>query len=349
MLPDARQPIKFAPYNAETRFDALDAPVTPTAAHYVRSNFAVPAMAPDTYTLVVDGEVAVPQALTLAALRALPWHEMVVTMECAGNDRLGLRPVPDGEPWASGAVATARWGGVRLADVLALAGVAPTAREVVVTGADRGPRDDAGTPDDVPFARALPLAVVHEADPLLALSMNGAPLPAAHGAPVRLVVPGWYGMANVKWVARLTVASVPFAGYFHTQRYVYDTGDGVAPVTRARVKSLITAPVDGGLAPEGSLTVRGWAWSGDGPIVRVEVAAGGGEGWQEATLGTAAGPFAWTPWTCTVQPPHPGRLVLRSRATDATGASQPDAIAWNRLGYGNNAVRPVVVEVRTAG
>jgi len=374
----SRLPIREQPYNAETLPDALIAPRAPAGAHYVRSNFAAPSLEASTYALQVEGAVAQPLRLTLDALRAMPTAEHVVTMECAGNDRLGLRPLPAGEPWASGAVATASWRGVPLAEVLRRAGVQADACEVLAIGADAGPREDA-TPDDVAidaaedaaidpmvaasanqstppgeghvvrFARSLPLDVALHPDTLLAFDMNGAPLPPEHGAPLRLVVPGWYGMANVKWVERLSVRTTPFTGYFQRRRYMYEEAAGATPVTRARVKSMITTPVEGTTLPTGAITVRGWAWSGDAPIVRVEVNVGGGDTWHEATLGAPEGPYAWTPFACEVTSAHHGRVVLASRATDARGATQPDVVAWNRLGYGNHAVRPVVVQVASAG
>lgn len=361
----ARVTIREAPYNAETAPAALAPAITPAEAHYVRSNFDVPSIAPAAYALALDGAVTSSRRVTLAELATLPWHEHVVTVECAGNDRLGLRPLPAGEPWASGAVATARWGGVRLADVLALVDVHPEAIEVVATGADAGPRDDAAPADHdgdardgapgagpsrraVRFARSLPLDVARHPDTLLALHMNGAPLQPAHGAPVRLVVPGWYGMANVKWLQALTLVTAPFTGYFQQRRYVYDTADGVTPVTRMRVKSLITSPAAGEVVAPGPLTVQGWAWSGNGPITRVEVNVDGGDAWHDATLGPPDGAHAWTPFTCVLGPAQAGRLVLASRASDASGAVQPAQVTWNRLGYGNNAVRPVVVEVRAS-
>jgi DMSO/TMAO reductase YedYZ molybdopterin-dependent catalytic subunit len=269
-------------------------------------------------------------------------------MECAGNDRLGMRPIPAGEPWASGAVATAVWGGVRLADVLALAGAQDAADEVVITGADEGTREDAPSTQPVAFARALPVEVAMHPDTMLALTMNGEPLSVAHGAPLRLIVPGWYGMANVKWVVGVSLRRAGFAGYFQQQRYVYDEAGAIRPVTRMRVKSLITTPADGAGLTVGPVTVRGWAWSGRGAITRVELAVGGGEDWQEATLGVPEGPHAWTPWHATCVVASPGRVVLRSRASDASGATQPDVAPWNRLGYGNNAVRPIVLHATDA-
>lgn len=339
-----RRVVKHDPYNAEASASALQHPVTASAAHYVRSNFATPKLDASTYALAVHGLDDAPHTFTLDALRALPQHALTVTMECAGNDRLGLRPLPNGEPWGSGAVSTSQWAGVRLRDVLDVLASRDGAIEVLAEGADRGPRDDAGSAEPVRFARSLPIEVALHDDTLLALEMNGAPLTAPHGAPVRLVVPGWYGMANVKWVTRLSLCAIPFDGYFQRQRYVYDVGGLVAPVTRARVKSLITAPPEGRAAQDEITQVSGWAWSGSGRITRVEVATEGGDDWREATLGESPGVYAWTPWSIPWHAPL-GRSVLRSRATDDTGAVQPDTAEWNRLGYGNNAVRGVVVDV----
>lgn len=335
--------IKPDPYNAEAPPSAFADETTAPALHYVRSNFAVPTLHRRDYALHIDGAVDASIALPWAALLALPRVESLVTMECAGNDRLGMRPVPAGEPWASGAVSTARWGGVRLRDVLAQVELANDVVEILCTGADAGVRDDA--PDPITFARALPLAVAQHPSTVLAMEMNGAPLPPEHGAPLRLIVPGWYGMANVKWVVRLSALRTPYTGYFQRQRYVYDEADGLTPVTHARVKSLITTPLEGARLPSGGCTVRGWAWSGAGPITGVEVAIGGGASWHPAVLGRAAGAHAWTPWWLELPSLPAGRLTIASRATDATGARQPDRIAWNRLGYGNNAVRPVTVHV----
>ncbi len=342
-----RRVVKHDPYNAEADVTALRDVLTPSAAHYVRANFPTPMLDAAAYALEVRGMHGEVRALTLSDLRALPHHEVVVTMECAGNDRLGLRPLPAGEPWGSGAVSTSRWSGVRLRDVLSTVPTSDDVREVLAEGADSGERDDALTPAPVRFARSLPLAVAQHDDTLLALEMNGEPLTPAHGAPVRLVVPGWYGMANVKWVTTLSLRTTPFEGYFQTQRYVYDVKGEATPVTLARVKSMITSPTEGHALRAGITSVQGWAWSGSGRITRVEVATDGGEVWRDAILGSPPGAHAWTPWSLPWRAPL-GRSVLRSRATDETGAVQPDVAVWNRLGYGNNAVRAVVLDVYEA-
>jgi DMSO/TMAO reductase YedYZ molybdopterin-dependent catalytic subunit len=341
IMSDALHVIRHEPYNAETPEPHLVHAVTPAANTYVRTNFGVPQLTEE-HVIEIGGAVAHPYAVTVAELRAMPQHTVTATMECAGNDRLDMRPLPTGEPWQSGALSTVTWTGVRLCDVLAKAGVADNALEVLVTAADVGPRDDAE--GAVRFARSLPVADAVRADTLLALAMNGAPLSADHGAPVRLAVPGWYGMASVKWVTRIDVLQTAFTGYFQTQRYVYEEPTGVTPVDRLRVKSVITAPASGTTCAS-SVRVSGWAWSGFGAVTRVEVAVDGATPWHDAVLGAPASEHAWTPWHIDLTLPRRGRIVLRSRATDATGATQPDAIVWNRLGYGNNAIRQTVVDV----
>ena len=339
--------IRRAPFNAETPERRLGDAVTPSRNVYIRSNFDIPRL-DDDHPIEVRGLVERGFSVTARELRALPQRTILTTMECAGNDRLDMRPLPAGEPWRHGALSTMTWTGVPLAALLERAGVRTDAVQVEIGGADAGPRDD--SEGIVRFARAIPLAEARHPDTLLALAMNDAPLTAEHGAPVRLVVPGWYGMTNVKWVTYIDVRATPFFGYFQRQRYVYDYGGDEAecerliePVTRMRVKSAITSPADGSTV-ERELTVQGWAWSGYAPITRVEVAVDGGESWREAELDAPASPYAWTAWRCAVSLPRGGRYTLRSRATDGTGESQPAMVRWNRLGYGNNAVRSTVIE-----
>lgn len=313
--------------------------VTPPESVYVRSNFDTPEAHAE-WTVAVRGAVEQAVTVSLGDLARLPQHTVLVTMECAGNWRLGMTPVPEGEPWKYGAVSTTRWSGVRLSALLAPAGVSGDAIEVLAIGADAGPRSDAE--GIVRFERSLPLDVALHPDTLVATHMDGVPLSPDHGAPVRLLVPGWYGMASVKWLTELEVRTTPFDGYFQTKRYVYQANGTTTPVSRALVKSMIVSP-----APESACgtdaEIRGWAWSGHGAITGVQVAVNGE--WREASLGAAASAYAWTPFVLAARLPA-GDVELRSRATDASGASQPDTIEWNSLGYGNNAVRAVRVVVR---
>lgn len=330
--------VRAHPLCAQTPWPVLQHAITPAESVYVRSNFETPQLGAS-HVVRVLGAVSAPRSFSLSQLAALPQHDVTVTMECAGNWRLGMDPVPPGEPWAYGAVSTTSWRGVRLRDVLQQVGVLPEAVELKAVGADSGPRDDAE--GVVRFERSMPLDVAWHEDTLLATHMDGTPLTLDHGAPLRLIVPRWYGMANVKWVEALELITTPFTGYFQRQRYVYDTPQGITPVATARVKSMITFPVpELPCAPD--CVVRGWAWSGDGAITRVQVAVN--DTWYDAELGTPVSAYAWTPFVCALTLPV-GAVTLHSRATDSSGATQPDRIAWNTLGYGNNAVRamPVVV------
>ncbi|HYW32120.1 MAG TPA: sulfite oxidase [Gemmatimonas sp.] len=333
--------IRRTPFNAETPEAALVEAETASAHVYVRSNFDMPLLLDD-HTIRIHGAVQAPLEITVAELQRMQQHTVGATMECAGNDRLDMHPLPAGEPWRHGAISSVRWTGVPLHTVLAGAGLSDDTVEILFSGADAGPRSDAPAP--VQFQRSMPVRDAMNAEVLLALAMNGQPLSREHGAPVRVVVPGWYGMASVKWLTSIEAVTVPFAGYFQCERYVYDEPDGVSPVTRMRVKSFITSPrADSTCGAQ--VTVHGWAWSGHGAITRVEIAIDGGESWRDAELGTPASPFAWTPFWCDLSLVPGARTALRSRATDAAGHQQPAMIPWNRLGYGNNAVRAITVDV----
>ena len=284
--------------------------------------------------------------LTLDDLRAMTSVERAVTLECAGNGRIGYAPLPSGEPWDRYAVSTARWTGARLSEVLALAQPLEDAVDVAFEGADHGPHEGQ---EDVAFVRAL--GADHATNPatevLIAYEMNGEPLTRDHGAPFRLIVPGWYGVASVKWLKRITVLTERFAGDFQTSRYVYEWPDRPhEPVTHTRVRAQITEPAHGGAITAGTYTVRGKAWSGTGPVTRVEVSLSGAGEWHDARLEPPASPYQWQDWSFEWEATTRGRRTIRARATDAAGNTQPEVPPWNRLGYGNNAVEVCTVDVR---
>jgi DMSO/TMAO reductase YedYZ molybdopterin-dependent catalytic subunit len=344
--------INPVPYNAEAPPAALTHGVTPTELHYVRSNFAVP---DHDGTLEIGGAVERPRTLTLDDLRALPAYEHTVTLECAGNGRLEMRPLPAGEPWGDSAVSTARWTGALLHEVLAL--VAPTADgvELLAQGADHGPYHlQAILPDtdqdNLTFTRSLPLE--QATDPasgiLIAYEMNGQPLGRDHGAPFRLIVPHWYAVASVKWLERLDVLTKPYTGEFHTGHYIYEWPDQPhEPVTLMRVRARITDPAPGAVLDQDTYTVRGKAWSGTGPITRVDVSLTGDGDWLPAQLEpTDPEDYGWQDWSFTWDGIGVGRHTLRARACDAAGNVQPDVPPWNRLGYGNNAIEVIYVDRR---
>jgi DMSO/TMAO reductase YedYZ molybdopterin-dependent catalytic subunit len=344
--------IHGAPYNAEAPPEALETDITPTELHYVRSNFAVPN---HDGQLEIGGAVEHPFTLSLDDVKSMRSIERVVTLECAGNGRLAMRPLPAGEPWGDYAVSTARWKGALLHDVIERAKPLETGVEVLFAGVDHGSYILDPVLKDIDasnlfFERSLTL--VHAADPaseiLIAYEMNGEPLNSDHGAPVRLIVPHWYGVASVKWLKRIEVLSQPFIGEFETGHYMYQWADRPPErVTVMRPRARITAPrrattIDGGAKH----LVCGKAWSGTGPVTNVDISLTGESEWLPAHLETRKGPYQWQNWSFEWQPTEAGRKSLRARATDAAGNVQPEVPIWNRLGYGNNAIEVIYVDVR---
>ena len=324
------------PINAETPLDRQVGAITPASRHYVRDHFAIPD-APR--RLAVDGAVRTPLDLGLDEVRALPRRSLVVTLECAGNGRAFLDPPVAGEQWRIGAVGTAQWTGTPLRSVLELAGPLAKAVEVLCVGADTGTPADAGT--RIAYERSLPVADALGDHVLLAYAMNGEPLPAQHGAPLRLVVAGWYGMASVKWLARLRLIERPFDGFFQIRRYVV----GDRPLRAIAARAVIASPRDGDTVAAGPFVTRGFAWSGRGDLARVAVTADGGGSWHDAVLGDALSPYAWREWRVEITPQARGDVVLIARAITADGTAQPLTQVRNALGYENNAALPVRIEL----
>jgi DMSO/TMAO reductase YedYZ molybdopterin-dependent catalytic subunit len=333
--------------NCETPPARLGGDVTPTARFFRRSHFPLPVLDEAAWRLDVGGLVRRPLSLSLPELARLPAQTAAVTLECAGNGRARFQPRTDGVPWGAGAVGTAVWSGPLLADVLGHAGLRPEAREVIFSGADRGPVD--GSPRPVRFERSLTVRDALESGALLAYMMNGQPLPLRHGYPLRLVVPAWYAVASVKWLTGIRVSAEPFDGYFQAARYVYVRGRGgvVAPepVRLQRVRAVITRPGDGQDLGVGGVIVRGVAWSGAAPVERVEVSVGGGP-WRRACLVGAPGAHAWHQWEFLASGLPPGETSIRARAADLAGDVQPERPEWNRLGYGANFIDEVRVRLR---
>ncbi len=334
-----------APENLEYDFAGLSDFITPTDQHYVRSHFAVPSVDASSWSLRVKGAVAQPLTLSLEQLRALPSASRVVTLECAGNGRSFLTPAVSGVQWARGAVSTAEWTGVRVVDVLAKAGVDARATRLVFEGGDSGEVKNVPHPRGaISFHRSLALGEVEARDVLVAYAMNGQPLPAANGAPVRLIVPGCYGMASVKWLAGIEAVAGEFDGYWETTDYAYWDRSGGYPVRRplmgAQVKSLIARPSADGSVRRGATTeIVGAAWS-DGPVTRIEVSTDGGATWRDGEFIDPQSAWAWRRWQFRWQVPDaPGAVVLMSRATDAKGRVQPTS---RNDDYGSYVIHHVV-------
>ena len=338
--------LQLAVRNHSLPLEALRYDVTPPGLHYVLTHFDIPNIDTAAWHLRIGGAVERAMELGMGALIRDPAISVQVTLECAGNGRSLLKPRPLSQPWTVEGVGTAVWTGVPLAYLLAQAGVEPEAVEVVFTGADEGIQGGVRHQ----YARSLPIAEAMRGDVVVAYKMNGSELPPQHGYPLRLVVPGWYGMASVKWLQSIQVVKAPFHGFQQSvaYRYQHNADDAGAPVTRIRVRSLMVPP---GIPDfytrrrhlaRGPVMLHGRAWSGEGAVTAVEVGIDGK--WAPAQLEKPAGAFTWLAWTFPWVA-DPGEHELVCRARDATGAVQPLEQHWNYQGMGNNVAQCIRVTV----
>jgi DMSO/TMAO reductase YedYZ molybdopterin-dependent catalytic subunit len=341
--------LQLATRNHGLPLEALAYDLTPAGLHYLLIHYDVPVVDPAGWRLTVGGRVANELSLSLDELRERPAGTLAVTMECAGNGRARLEPRPISQPWLLEAVGNAEWTGVRLADLLDEAGVQGGAVEVLFRGLDRGVEGG----EEQQYERSLTLAEARRDEILLAHSMNGQPLPPQHGFPLRLIVPGWYGMTSVKWLEAITVLDRPFEGYQQARGYRFRQSpdeDGV-PVDRIQPRSLMVPPGIPEFATRarhlepGPTTVRGRAWSGRGTIARVEVSVDGGATWADARLGSQPSRWSWVGWEWDWDANEPGDYEVCCRATDSDGNEQPLDAPWNLGGYANNEVQRVSVTV----
>ncbi len=341
------------PLDLETPVHLLDSWITPNELFFVRCHLYTPEVDPAAWRLRVEGEVERPLTLALHDLKRFEPVTEVVTLECAGSGRAFYQPRVAGVQWGKGAVGTARWTGLRLADLLRKAGLKTAGRHVIFDGADQ---PMGSVPD---FVRSVPIEKCLHPATLLAYEMNGEPLPLQHGFPLRGIVPGWEGAASVKWLTRLSVQEREADGFFMATAYRYPSRP-VAPgeavdaadmqvLTSLEVKSILSAPREGAwFAPGAPVEIRGAAWAGEAEVARVEVSTDLGRTWQAAELGSDRAPFAWRRFHYAWKAPGRGSYVLLSRATDAQGRAQPIAPQWNPSGYLWNVVDQVRIQVGDA-
>lgn len=310
--------------------------LVPNERFFVRSNGGTPSIGRDEWRLTISGHVENPLTLDFNRLAAMPGTDLVAFLECTGNGRSRFVPEAEGTPWRNDAIGNAAWRGVPLRNVLDLAGVKPGAIEVISQGADLAD-----------MRRGLPIGDAMMGGALLVYEMNGTPLPAAHGGPVRLLAPGWAGIASTKWLVGLEVSVRPFTGTYQGENYTFfdERGDAVAPIQKMPVKSLIAWPEDGATVDAGEQAIRGYAWSGLAGVDRVEVSVDGGESWLAAEIVDRAGPESWVHWRHRWQA-EPGTWTLRVRATDQRGITQPVKARWNTKGYLMNEIHAITVQVR---
>ena len=342
--------LQLSQRNHGMQLEGLRYDVTPAGMHYLLIHFDVPETDDATWTLSVGGLVRNPLGLSMVDLRSRPSVTRPVTMECAGNGRARLSPRPISQPWLTEAIGTAEWTGTPLNPILEEAGIESDAVELVFRGADHGTQGDV----EQDYERSLTIADAMRDEVLLAYAMNGDPLPPQHGFPLRLVVPGWYGMTSVKWLTAIEAVAEPFRGFqMESYRVRQQPDDEGVPVTRIYPRSLLIPPgfpdfmTRQRFVDVGRHVLRGRAWSGWGAIERVEVSSDGGRTWADAEVGEPASPYAWVPWMFAWDAAEPGAFELWCRATDAAGNTQPVEQPWNLSGVSNNMVQRVPVEVRS--
>jgi DMSO/TMAO reductase YedYZ molybdopterin-dependent catalytic subunit len=339
--------LQLAARNRGLPLEGLCYDVTPTGLHYLLVHFDIPCVDPAAWRLRVGGKVKKEMSLSLDDLRRRPRRTLPVTFECAGNGRARLSPRPISQPWLNEAVSTAEWTGTPLGSLLEETGLAPDVVELVFTGADHG--IEKGYEHD--YARSLSVNEARRPEVLLVYEMNGRPLEPQHGFPLRLIVPGWYGMTQVKWLSRIDALSTRFEGYQQRVAYFYKqhADDPGEPVTRMRPRALLVPPgfpdylTRRRILERGRVAVHGRAWSGQGSISRVEFCVDGR--WMDGAVGKPSGSFSWCAWNAEWDP-TPGEHVLSCRATDSAGNVQPTDPPWNLQGMGNNLVQEVRVTVR---
>jgi DMSO/TMAO reductase YedYZ molybdopterin-dependent catalytic subunit len=335
------------PSDAETPLDALTTYITPNDLFFVRHHWNPTYPNIQRWSLTVDGEVERPFRLTLGELKKMPRASATCVLQCAGNGRALYKPVVPGVQWKYGAVGNTRWTGVRVKDLLNRAGVKAGARHIHTFGTDKPP---VKTP---PFHRSVEIEKLLE-DGIVAYEMNGEPLALLHGAPARLVVPGWAGDHWMKWLERLTVQAEPQKGFYMETAYKYPKQPGEPGVafkpdemrvlTDLFVKSNITQAPSRAKVGEAA-AIGGFAFSGAPDIARVELSDDGGQTWQPAELAAEHDPYAWRLWSYRYTPKTPGKVTLVARATDDRGSAQPKDAVWNQSGYLYNSWHSADIEV----
>lgn len=329
------------PLDAETPVQEFASYLTPNSLFFIRSHFGPPpteAVSEANWKLRVSGLVEGSHEFILTDLRQMEAVTVTAVVQCSGNGRAFHRPKVPGVQWARGAVGNAQWTGVRLRDVLAKAGVQAGARHVQFQGADRPVKAS------VPlFVRSIPIEKALHPDTILAYAMNGRPLPLLHGAPLRVITPGWMADSSIKWLTEITVQAAEAQGYYMQTAYRYPTrpvmpGEAIAagdlkPVEEMIVKSVIAQPQDGSSFVPGPVAIQGVAWTGEGRMVKVEVSIDEGQTWRSARLIGEDQPYAWRQWQYIWQATGSGPRTILCRATDNRGQTQPKTSPWNPSGF----------------
>jgi len=340
------------PYDAETPVREFTSFLTPNHRFFVRSHFGPPdeeRISEVNWKLRVDGLVERPTEFRLKDLRQMEAATITAVVQCSGNGRAFHRPKVPGVQWERGAVGNAQWTGVRLHDLLTRVGVKDQARHVQLQGADRP------IVASVPlFIRSIPLGKALHPDTILAYEMNGRPLPLLHGAPLRVITPGWMADSCIKWLTEITVQAEEATGYYMQTAYRVPTKPiepnattnvPSIPVEAMAVKSLIAAPEEGETVKAGPVMIQGVAWGGEAGVVKVDLSLDEGKSWEPARLVGEDHPYAWRQWQLAWKPAVAGTVTILCRATDARGDRQPATTPWNPSGFLWNGWDRVTVTV----
>ena len=337
----------LVPENQETPINFLSGDIIGEKLFYRRNHFPYPNFASNFYFLPIEGLVHTPKVFSLQEIYSLPSKTIKVVLECSGDKRQLFKPNVYGEQWGKGAISQGIWKGVSLGSLLQYTGLLDTAKEIVFEGYDHGERPDSNYLFN--FSRSLPLEKALDPDTIIAYEYNKQPIPFKHGFPLRLIVPGWYAMASVKWIKKIIVIEKEFKGPFQAVDYVYypnkDNDNGKVPVTTINVNSTIHYPLNRQILHTGVYEVNGIAWTGNGQIVKVEISVDGGQTWDTCHLTTSSEEYSWVRWNYKWEAHTKGEYTIKSKATDSKGIVQPSEAMWNRNGYGYNAIDSIKVKV----
>ncbi|ULT55092.1 sulfite oxidase [Neobacillus drentensis] len=335
------------PENQETPIQFLDGEIVDAPLFYRRNHFSYPPFTSSFYFLPIEGLVYTPKTFSLQEIYSMPSKTIKVVLECSGDKRELFQPKVFGEQWEKGAISQGIWKGVSLRTLLKSTGLLPTAKEIVFEGYDFGERPDSN--QIFRFARSLPIEKALDPDTIIAYEYNDHPIPFKHGFPLRLIVPGWYAMASVKWIKKITVIDKEFNGPFQAVDYVYypnkENDHGKFPVSTIHVNSTIQYPLNRQLLHTGLYQIKGIAWTGKGIITKVELSLDGGQTWNICQLPTKSEKYSWVPWYFKWKALKKGEYTIKSKATDSEGNVQLSEPFWNRKGYGYNAIDTIEVNV----
>ncbi|EKN62745.1 sulfite oxidase [Neobacillus bataviensis LMG 21833] len=333
------------PENQETPIHFLEEKITPRSLTFRRNHFPYPKFPIQPFFLTITGSVKNPLIFHYSQITSMPSQTITALLECSGNKRAHFEPKVFGDQWKEGALSQGNWKGVPLSYLLSLTEVNTGAREIVFLGDDSGVKDG----QHVHFQRSLPLEKALDQHVIVAWEHNQKPLSPKHGFPFRLIVPGWYGMASVKWLKTIHVINHSFSGPFQTDDYVYyphkSEDKDSFPVTTNRVNSIIQHPLDRQILKPGKHEITGLAWTGEGVITSVEISVDNGVTWKAASLHNPTQKYQWVKWSISHVFEKNHESTVKVRAFDSTGQSQPDQAFWNRKGYGHNQVSQIKVQI----